>query len=604
MARRAAAATAALAALVLAEQGASAQAKLEGFALDAFDPSVPGDAFFGVPSPAIGGHLVPRFALLFDYAHQPLRLDLEGKGMTNIVAGQGFLRVDGSLALWDRLLVSFDVPAAVVQSGTDPMIANVDIHPPNKPAFGDIRFGVRGRFWGNFRDPFQIGASASIYVPSGSKDAYTGGATRAQFQLLLGGRAGSGVGLVWSAAGGVMVRAGDTQLATYGGAVGVVFGEDRVQIGPEIYGRSQLGGSPRMVPTTDIVAKTTSELEILGGAKVRLYRGLFLGAAAGTGPLAAPGAPKVRFVGSLAWAPLPEAQKAKAEVGDRDGDGIRDDVDACPDIKGELQNDPAKDGCPIADRDHDGVPDVDDACPNDAGPKNPDPTKNGCPPDADEDGVFDAVDACPTVKGVKSSDPKKNGCPADRDGDGIPDAVDACPDQPGQKSADPKWNGCPDDPDGDGIKGAADACPFEKGQPDPDPKQNGCPKYVRVADNEITISIQIQFKTNGYRKSETVSPVSEDVMKEIRDAILTHPEILKVEVQGHTDDSGTEEFNQRLSQERADAVRKWLIDAGVPAEKLTAKGYGYWKPQGDNRIRQGRASNRRVQFVILERKKP
>jgi outer membrane protein OmpA-like peptidoglycan-associated protein len=91
-------------------------------------------------------------------------------------------------------------------------------------------------------------------------------------------------------------------------------------------------------------------------------------------------------------------------------------------------------------------------------------------------------------------------------------------------------------------------------------------------------------------------------MKEIRDAIIQHPEIVKIEVQGHTDDMGTEEYNQRLSQERAEAVRQWLIDAGVPADKLVAKGYGMSRPLADNRMRPGRTKNRRVQFVILEKR--
>ncbi len=105
-------------------------------------------------------------------------------------------------------------------------------------------------------------------------------------------------------------------------------------------------------------------------------------------------------------------------------------------------DDPKKNGCP-ADRDGDGIPDAVDACPDVAGVANDDPKKNGCPADKDGDGIPDSADACPDVPGVASDDPKKNGCPADRDGDGIPDDVDACPDKPGIASDDPKKNGCP-----------------------------------------------------------------------------------------------------------------------------------------------------------------
>ena len=111
----------------------------------------------------------------------------------------------------------------------------------------------------------------------------------------------------------------------------------------------------------------------------------------------------------------------------------------------------------------------------------------------------------------------------------------------------------------------------------------------------------MKFKPNGFHKWDTVSPVSNALMHEIRDVIMQHPEIIKIEVQGHTDDFGTAEYNDKLSQQRADAVRQWLIDAGIPADKLVAKGYGYWKPLADNRIHAGRDANRRVQFVILAR---
>ena len=119
-------------------------------------------------------------------------------------------------------------------------------------------------------------------------------------------------------------------------------------------------------------------------------------------------------------------------------------------------NDPATNGCPAkvvavptpSDRDGDGILDADDACPDVKGVKTDDPKTNGCPPpppDRDGDGIIDAEDACPDVKGLKTSDPKTNGCPPDldRDKDGIPNDDDACPDTPGPKNSDPKKNGCP-----------------------------------------------------------------------------------------------------------------------------------------------------------------
>jgi outer membrane protein OmpA-like peptidoglycan-associated protein len=111
-------------------------------------------------------------------------------------------------------------------------------------------------------------------------------------------------------------------------------------------------------------------------------------------------------------------------------------------VPGVASDDPKKNGCP-PDRDGDGITDDKDACPDTPGVASDDPKKNGCPPDRDNDGIVDSEDACPDVAGVRDPDPKKNGCPADRDGDGIPDNVDACPDAPGPADPDPKKNGCP-----------------------------------------------------------------------------------------------------------------------------------------------------------------
>jgi OOP family OmpA-OmpF porin len=599
------------AAFALASRGAVAETKVTGFALDQFEPAPVGDALFGVPSPWVGGHLVPRAMLTFDFASRPFHLNLAGqKEPINIVASQGFLRLDASLALWDRLLVSADMPVAVVQSGQDPGLPGINFHPPSSPSAGDLRLGLRGRLFGAYRDPFQVGLGSYLFVPTGSPDAYAGeGAVRGGFHLLLGGRLGDSLALVWSAAGGVMLRgSGKPHTLTFGAGAALSIAHDLLQVGPELYGATQFGGSPFSIPNTEIRARAGTNLEVLFGLKVRVLRGLFAGAAAGPAPLGAIGSPTFRVVASLGWAPPPErAERAPektpiAVIRDRDDDGIRDDTDACPDVKGELQSDPTKDGCPLADRDKDGILDVEDACPGTPGQRSADATRNGCPPDTDEDGFADAADACPKEKGVASADPRKNGCPADRDGDGVADAADACPDTVGPKSGDPKWNGCPDDPDGDGVKGPSDACPKDKGVADPDPTQNGCPKLARLVNNEIVIKQQVQFNVYGKSRSDTVAPVSKDLMNEIRDVIIHHPEIVKIEVQGHTDDSGDDAYNQRLSEERAQAVRQWLIDAGIPADKLVAKGYGYTKPLADNRIRQGRQQNRRVQFVIVEKK--
>jgi outer membrane protein OmpA-like peptidoglycan-associated protein len=205
------------------------------------------------------------------------------------------------------------------------------------------------------------------------------------------------------------------------------------------------------------------------------------------------------------------------------------------------------------------------------------------------------------VPGPANKDPKKNGCPpTDRDGDGVFDEQDACPDTKGIKTSDPKTNGCPGDFDKDGIRDDVDACPFEKGKPNADPLKNGCPRLVRVTQKEIQILEEIQF---AFDKS-AISPKSSDLLDEIAAVMVEHPEITKVEIEGHADAVGTSAYNKKLSQQRADAVRKALLERGVTAERLTAKGYGKEAPVADNDTPEGRRLNRRTPFTILERSKP
>jgi outer membrane protein OmpA-like peptidoglycan-associated protein len=586
------AALAAVGASLPAPARAQAQPPL---ALDRFDPAPAGDRMFGVQSPFVAGHLTPHVSLLGDYAHNPLvlRTTSDGKSVGAVVSSQLFLHLNASLALWNRVNVNLDVPVALFQAGDDPSGGGLRFTSPKKAQFGDLRAGLRVRILGDYDDMFQLAVGGYVWFPTGASDGYVGdGKVRGMPQLIVGGR---GDRLVWSFAGGPQLQSGVTfagvaqgTLIKLGGGAGVLLGEKRrLQIGPEV----------SFALTPDGIGKRTTNAEVLVDVRYRVFDDVELGVGAGPGIGGGIGTPDLRAVGMISYSP-----EQKKVVPDRDLDGIFDRDDACPEVFGVASSDKAKNGCPLpADRDNDAILDADDACPDVAGVASPDRAKNGCPLplDRDKDGIVDGNDACPDEAGIASDDKSKNGCPKppDRDGDGVIDAQDACPDVKGVATQDPTTNGCPEDLDGDGIKNDKDACPHEKGPADKDPTKNGCPKSVRVTDGEIIILQQVQFDSGR----ATIKKVSDALLDEVAGVFKEHMEITRVEIQGHTDNTGKAKDNLKLSQDRAEAVKKALVKRGIDDARLVPKGFGQEVPIADNKTEVARQKNRRVQFKIQEK---
>jgi OmpA-OmpF porin, OOP family len=585
-----------LAAATTAAATAGAQTQ-PPIALDRFTPAPAGDRMFGVQSPFVAGDPALHVMLLGDYAHNPLVLKTEStdEKVSSVVSSQLFLHLNASLALWNRLNLNIDVPVALLQDGDSSSVAGNAISAPTKAQFGDLRAGARLRLLGDYHDAFQLAVGGYVWFPTGGDGFVSDKKVRGMPQLILGGRADR---LVWSFAAGPELRPTQTfanveqgTMLTFGGGIGFLLGEKRhFQIGPEFSSSLTLGD----------VNKRTSNAEILLDARYRIVDDLEIGLGAGPGLSSGVGTPDLRGVLMIAYTP-----EQKKPIADRDNDGIADNIDACPDVAGLPSDDPAKNGCPPpppapSDRDKDGIFDKDDACPDVPGLPSGDKAKNGCPlpKDRDNDGIIDEKDACPDVPGFANEDPKKNGCPPpkDSDNDGIPDEKDACPDIKGIATQDPATNGCPPDTDGDGIRDDKDACPDEKGKPDPDPKKNGCPR-VHVTETEVIILEQVQFDTG----KATIKKVSDPLLDNVAQVLKEHANLLKLEVQGHTDSKGLKGANQVLSQNRADAVKKALVKRGIDAKRLTAKGYGQDRPIASNDTEEGRTQNRRVQFTITEK---
>ncbi len=242
--------------------------------------------------------------------------------------------------------------------------------------------------------------------------------------------------------------------------------------------------------------------------------------------------------------PPVEAQK------DSDGDGFLDNVDSCP-----VEPGIAPDGCPERDR--------------------------------DGDGFMDSQDACPDVPGIAP-----DGCPEkDRDGDGFLDSVDKCPDDPGVEP-----DGCPiPDTDGDGILDPDDKCPTVPETKNGYQDEDGCPDEIPLQLAKFTGTIKgIYFDLD----KDTIKPKSRPVLDRAV-AVLNEFNTIRIEISGHTDSTGSVEYNRQLSGRRAASVKNYLVEHGVDAARIETRGAGPDEPVDTNKTAAGRAKNRRIEFTIL-----
>ena len=233
------------------------------------------------------------------------------------------------------------------------------------------------------------------------------------------------------------------------------------------------------------------------------------------------------------------------------------------------------------DSDGDGIYDKDDECPETPGL----PEFNGCP-DSDGDGIEDRMDECPDADGSV----EMNGCP-DADGDGVADNEDDCPNEAGPAEN----NGCPyEDKDGDGVLDKDDDCPEVAGTA----ANNGCPEPdVEVISELNEYSKTVLFDLN----KATIRDDSEEALQSIADIMNEYPNTI-FHIEGHTDSTGSADYNEKLSRERAASVEAWLEENGVPSSRLTSEGYGESRPIATNSTAAGRQDNRRVEISLDKNK--
>ncbi len=535
--------------------GAAAGAQVT---LDQFSPAPTFRDGFAVSRPDHPGHLRPGAQLLLDFAKDPLVLETQVNGrpgpsetvIDKHLVAHGLI----SLGLFDRVLLFAHLPVNAMMRGTE--LSNT--LRPDRPGLGNIGLGARLRLLGAEKDFFSLGVQGALNLPSSrwtrASNTFSGeGKVSAHLQVLAELR-----GEFFRVTGNLGTRLLDANVSglnvdhmlTFGLGAGFFVARTSaidVNLLAEIYGTS---------PFKHFGDRESSPMEFLVGPKLQHRSGLGAGLGAGAALTHGYGAPAYRIVATLAY--------LKPNPSDRDGDRIPDTIDACPDEPEDKDGFQDDDGCPEPDNDRDGVPDVIDHCPLEPEDRDGFQDDDGCPdPDNDRDGLLDAVDSCPNEPEDRDDFQDDDGCPdPDNDQDGFLDAVDACPLEP------ETMNGVDDD--------------------------DGCPDKIRVdrRQGQIFVLEPVQFALN----SAQILPESFDMLDEIVAVLKARPEITQLSIEGHTDAQGSDALNQILSEERAKSVLLYLTERGVHPERLSSAGYGESRPVADNRTKEGRAANRRVEF--------
>ncbi len=469
---------------VLAAHPASAQQPT--FHLDRLEvPGAPDDGLV-LFRPQTNEHSIVYAQLGLGLAIDPLRTQsitsdpaTLRQSPSNVITSQFSTYLSAGFELFDRLTLGFTFPIAWEESGNYPNYSTgtfvnnaFTAFSTNGPAVGDTRFDARYVIVRAEDRSWAVGGQLSVFVP-------TGGGSLTNF-------GGDGTGVVepmpmvtaeWTpkhfvtlvANTGVDFRAENSVNdpahkfgSGDGGGLGVgdewrwavgaflPIKQGRYRLGASIFGQTGLVNDDTVGNTVFTKQNTPIEWNVEGRMRLpmAMWERWFVGVGAGSFINNGYGAPDFRIVALVGTYFVIEdtnpqspdnrrriRESIRSSLKDTDGDGIPDDVDACP----------------TEPEDH----------------KDPDPN-DGCP------------------------------APSDRDGDGIPDQYDKCPDVPEDKDGIDDQDGCPeDDADGDGIPDAKDACPKEPGQPDPDPKKNGCPKFIHLEGSTVRVLQQVHFATGS-----------------------------------------------------------------------------------------------------------
>jgi len=516
----------------------------------------PAELEFGVSVPLsiMSGDRGPDDLGAADNPNDDMRYQLDGQGLGNIGLHlkTRFLKTSKGPKVGLGVIASLYLPTATPE---DRFLGESKLTPQIMGIL-DKEFGRRGRLRVSLNAGFRARATTSF------TDRGDGGAPATNQTITASGEIPVGLGIAYA------------------------ISPQKFDLVGEVFGAVPIGDHEGYQP-----------LEAIGGVKLYLARNSFLSLGAGRGLMPAKGAnPDFRAFIGIVFEP---------NIGDRDGDGLKDDVDKCPDEPEDFDGFEDEDGCPEPDNDRDGIVDEDDKCPLIPEDKDGFQDEDGCPEgekgDRDGDRILDEVDRCPDEPEDYDQFEDEDGCPdLDNDQDKILDVDDLCPNDPEDYDQFEDEDGCPDlDNDKDRILDKDDKCINEPETYNNFEDENGCPDRhgAELIGSGIITLEPIEFQYN----KAIILKSSYYILDAVVATMNGNPDIALIEVQGHTDERGNDAYNLDLSERRAAAVMDYLTSHGVEVKRLQAEGYGETQPKDRRHTEQAWALNRRVEFIILKR---
>ena len=540
--------------------------------LQQFRPAAGPADYLNVYSTAVAPHLVFDFGGYIDLADDPLKVPSATQAFNPVVESQTHVSLMANLGLFDMFEVNLMLPILALQSSADLSPVLPDDDPGAelpKFAVNDPRLSVKYMLLNMLRDPLGLGFVLSGYLPLGIDNRFAGDQsfaleflTTAELWVVRGIRVALNAGYRYRNKAVIVRDSKINDQIRWGLAVNVPLWIRTVDAILEFDGGI---GIAKKEPGLEGIQPGEVPAEVKAALRFWITKDWSItGGVGGAMNKEAVGTPDVRvFLGfSGHWV-------SGGEWGyDYDHDGIYGVHDKCPNNPEDFDGHQDLDGCPEPDNDNDGVPDEFDKCDNT--PEGVSVGPDGCPDnDVDGDGIPNDLDKCPEDPEDIDRFQDSDGCPdVDNDQDGIPDAADNCPNKPETMNDFLDDDGCPDDPN----------------------------DKVHISRDRIIITEQVHFETG----KSTIKRKSYPILDAVVEVMNANAQILKIRVEGHTDDRGSDDMNLKLSDDRAAAVMKYLVDKGVSERRLDAVGYGETKPIKDNETAEGRAANRRVEFTIME----